>query len=191
MSTDRLTASTPDVAILGIHGPADLSRPCPYLLGFHPKSSLVLVGLRESRLVVTARLDLVDVNVPGVLSDAVAAMHRGGAAQLVAAVYADRPAVAARRPVPWRSAAGALTDEAGRAGCEVLDVLLVARRALVVVLVHRSRLLSARGAPLPDEVSEFCAAATYAGLVALPDRDALAAILHPLPDDDREAAQPH
>ena len=47
-----------------ISGPAELLQAVPYLLGFHPADSLVLVGLHGGRLVVTARMDLVDAHVP-------------------------------------------------------------------------------------------------------------------------------
>ncbi len=72
-----------------IVGPAELVQAVPYLLGFHPSRSLVLVGLADGLLVVTARLDLADASVAEVLSDTIAAMHRGGSEELIAAVYDD------------------------------------------------------------------------------------------------------
>jgi uncharacterized protein DUF4192 len=190
MTNDRLTAATPDVAILGIHGPADLLQAVPYLLGFHPRDSLVIVGLHESRLIVTVRLDLADARVPGVLADAVAAMHRGGASQLVAAVYSDRAPATTRRPLPCGSTADALKEAAEEAGCQVLDVLFVAGERWWSYSCSDDRCCPPRGRQLPDEVSEFSAAATYAGMVALPDRAALAAVLSPLPDERRERLIP-
>ncbi len=190
MTNDRLTAATPDVAIVGIHGPADLLQAVPYLLGFHPRDSLVIVGLHGSRLVVTVRMDLADVMVPDVLADAVAAMHRGGASQLVAAVYAGRQPTTGQRPLPWSSTVDALRAEAEQAGCEVLDVLFVAGERWWSYSCSDDGCCPPHGRRLPDEVSEFSAAATYAGIVALPDRDALAAVLAPRPDDERERLMP-
>lgn len=190
MTTDRLAPSAPDVAILGIHGPADLLQAVPYLLGFHPRSSLVIVGLHKSRLVVTVRLDLGDVGTPGVLADAVAAMHRGGASEFVAAVYDDSCPERSRRPLPWDSAAEAFTVEAERVGGNVLDVLLVAGDWWWSYSCADADCCPAEGRRLPDDVSAFSAAATYAGLVALPDREALAAVLDPLPDADRDRLTP-
>jgi hypothetical protein len=186
MTTERLTAAAPDVAIMGIHGPADLLQAVPYLLGFHPRSSLVIVGLHENRLVVTVRLDLADVCVPGVLADAVAAMHRGGTTQVVAAVYADREPPSRPHPLPWSSAADALAAEAERCGCEVLDVLFVAGGRWWSYVCTTTGCCPPEGQQLPDEVSAFSAAATYAGMVALPDREALAAVLAPRPDSERD-----
>ncbi len=190
MTTDRLTAAAPDVAILGIHGPADLVQAVPYLLGFHPRSSLVIVGLHEDRLVVTVRLDLADVGVPGVLADAVAAMHRGGTTELVAAVYADRVPPPRRHPLPWSAAAAALADEARRCGCAMLDILLVAGGRWWSYTCTTAGCCPPDGQRLPEAVSEFSAAATYAGLVALPDREALAAVLTPRPDPERDRLGP-
>ena len=41
-----------------ITGPASLIAAVPYLLGFEPNESLVLVGLRDGQVTVTARVDL-------------------------------------------------------------------------------------------------------------------------------------
>jgi hypothetical protein len=48
----------------------------------------------------------------------------------------------------------------------------------------------AEGSRLAEDVSAFSAAATYAGMVALPDRAALAAVLDPLPEPDRARLAP-
>lgn len=45
-------------APISITGPASLIEAVPYLLGFTPTDSLVLVGLREQHITVTARMDL-------------------------------------------------------------------------------------------------------------------------------------
>src|SRR5690349_6326837 len=71
-----------------ISGPAELLQAEPYLLGFHPAQSLVLVGLHDQRLVVTARLDLTDA-VLGGIPHAASAMVRGGSTSFVAVIYDD------------------------------------------------------------------------------------------------------
>jgi hypothetical protein len=187
MTTDHLAGPLPDVPVLRINGPAELLDAVPYLLGFHPAASLVIVGLNQSRLVVTVRLDLADVAARDVLADAVAAMHRGGSAQLVAAVYHAGPV---ERPLPWHAAALALTDEAARVGCDVIDVLLVAGERWWSYSCTDVGCCPADGHRLGADVSAFSAAATYAGMVALPDRAALAAVLDPLPDAERDRLGP-
>src|SRR5207244_11973892 len=90
---------------LRVAGPADLLQAVPYLLGFHPQTSLVIVGLHAARLVVTVRLDLADLAEPRVLDEALEAIHGGGATELVGAIFDDDCAAAAGRALPWRGAA--------------------------------------------------------------------------------------
>ena len=101
-----------------ISGPAELISAVPYLLGFHPAESLVLVGLRERMLSVTARMDLDDAG-PQRLSSTVGALCRGGSDQLVGVVYGGGSRAA-------RELAGVLPDVAEQAGCELVDLLHVA-----------------------------------------------------------------
>lgn len=189
MSTDRLPASAPDVPVLGIHGPADLLQAVPYLLGFHPERSLVVIGLHHSRLVVTMRLDLDDLDSPGVLPDAITAMRRGGASDFVASVYTDNPPDAGR-PSSQDPVVKAVTAEVTQAGGDMVDVLLVVGDRWWSYCCTDTDCCPAEGRRFPDDVSAFSAAATYAGLVALPDRDALAAVLDPLPAADRDRLGP-
>jgi hypothetical protein len=75
-------------ATLRIHGPVDLLSAVPYLLGFQPKESLVLIGLTRSMLVVTARMDLDDAaEQDGYIVDTVATMVRGGSRQFVTVIF--------------------------------------------------------------------------------------------------------
>ncbi|MFN2519069.1 MAG: DUF4192 domain-containing protein [Jatrophihabitantaceae bacterium] len=189
MTTERPTELAADACALRIHGPADLLQAVPYLLGFHPKSSLVLVGLDQSRLVVTVRLDLADISKLGAVGSAVAAMRRGGASELIAAIY-DCPPEPVHRLMPWDAAVAGLREEAARAGCAVIDALLVAGDRWWSYSCLDAGCCPTNGRPLADDVSPFSAAATYAGMVALPDRDALAAVLDPLPDAERDRLNP-
>lgn len=189
MTIDRLAGPAPDISLLRIQGPADLLQAVPYLLGFHPQSSLVIVGLDQNRLVVTVRLDLTDLDARDVIGGAITAMHRGGATDLVAAVYDCAPGRGAR-PLPWDAAVAMLVDEAARIGCEVIDALFVAGDRWWSYSCTDPVCCPADGRRLPDGVSAFSAAATYAGMVALPDRAALAAVLDPLPDTDRDRLGP-
>lgn len=187
MTTPRLDNAHPEWPTLTVHGPADLLQAVPYLLGFHPQASLVLVGLDNWRLVVTVRLDLADAQLPGVLADALQAMARGGAGDVVAAVYDDEAIVGRQRPLPWIDVALAVGDHARDACCGVVDVLLVARQRWWSYACTLSDCCPVEGEPLPEGTSAFTAAATYAGLVALPDRAALAAVLDPYPQAERDA----
>jgi uncharacterized protein DUF4192 len=173
MSEDKLTGSAL------IHGPADLLQAVPYLLGFHPVDSLVLIGLDGAHLVVTARMDLSDVAEPAAVAHTLGVMARGGATRVLFVVYDSG---SAERPPPWGGLAAALQDDCDRAGCGLSDVLRVADGHWWSLLCTDPRCCPAAGNPLPDRTSPFVAAATYAGVVALPDRQALADTLQPQPE---------
>jgi hypothetical protein len=184
-----MTDATGDSPIptLRISGPADLLQAVPYLLGFHPSESLVLIGLAGGRLVVTVRADLVDLAEPSVLSDALDAMHRGGMQELVGVVYDNQATVG---PVPWSGLAQALADECERMDCDLTDVLRVAGGRWWSYGCDVPECCPSEGTVLPETPSSFVAAATYAGMVALPDRECLSTQLEPLADEVRAGLEP-
>jgi hypothetical protein len=190
MSTEHRTALDSDPSTLRISGPGDLLQAVPYLLGFHPQASLVIVGLHRSRLVVTVRLDLLDLGEPSVLADAIDAMRRGGATELIGAVYDDDCEPAPGSPLPWHGAAEMFRDEALRAGCDALDAVLVSAGRWWSFWCERPDCCPPDGRDVPRDTTAFAAAATYAGMVALPDRAALADLLAPVPADQRERIRP-
>lgn len=180
---------------LRLSGPADLLAAVPYLLGFHPGDSLVLVGLHEGKLVVTVRLNLDDLSDATALPDALAAMARGGVTSVVAAIYAGQcgdtgPPGPVDRDLPWSGVARAVAEAVGTAGCTVLDILLVDRGRWWSFSCTSADCCPVAGTPLPPPVSEIAAAATYAGLVARPDRAALVALLEPCSVEQAAALRP-
>jgi len=181
MSEDELTGSAL------IHGPADLLQAVPYLLGFHPVDSLVLVGFEGAHLVVTARMDLTDVAEPAAVAHTLAAITRGGATRVLCVVYDSVPAVG---PPSWGGLAAALQGDCDLAGCELSDVLRVAGGHWWSLLCTDPHCCPAGGNLLPEGPSPFVAAATYAGVVALPDRQALAATLQAQPAALRARLRP-
>ena len=75
---------------LTVRGAADLINAVPYLLGFHPVDSLVVVGMADGNVVVTIRVDLrVALTDPEVVARSVAAMGRGGATRYLGLVFDD------------------------------------------------------------------------------------------------------
>jgi hypothetical protein len=181
MSTKRRRSFPP---LQRISGPGELLQAVPYLLGFHPRRSLVLVGLDVGILVVTARMDLCDAQAGGI-AHTLDALVRGGSTSILAAIYDDdaRPDPSGR--LPWRSLVAALDRDTEDAGCALLDVLLVAAGRWWSYSCDSPLCCPADGTPVPDEPSAFAAAATVEGVVALPDRAALEAQLDPLPDAER------
>ena len=167
-----------------ISGPAELLAAVPYLIGFHPKESLVLVGLREGRVVVTARLDLADAESHGALEHVVGSMARGGAGSVIAVAYPAR-----RGGADWSGLTRRLTLISGEVGCSLADALLV-HEGRWWSLVCDGECCPAEGRPLPSGTSPFEALATYEGMVVLPDRAAVEQLFVPRSDAERARLEP-
>lgn len=175
-----------DLPLLRIRGPADLMSAVPYLLGFHPEQSLVLIGLAGNRVVVTARMDLADLIQPELLEHTVAAMANGGAMKFVCAIFDDTAPARARDgdPLPWADAADDLAECVAEADAELDEVLLVGNNRLWSLTCTHEDCCPRAGRVL-EPSDEVAATATYAGLVALPDRAAVAGLLAPRPPAER------
>jgi hypothetical protein len=130
---------------------------------------------------VTARVDLAELADAGVLPMTARVMRDGGATRAVAVVYDAAAAVVAGQALPWRDLIGGLDACVGRAGLELDDALLVVGRRLWSYLC-RDDCCPPEGRETPGDASPAAAMATYAGLVALADRDEMASALDP--DDD-------
>src|SRR6476469_8558812 len=94
MSRSRRVARGPARTVVTARGPADLVAAVPYLVGFVPTDSIVVVSLRgpRLRLGLVARLDLPD---PAHVEEAAASLaqfvHRDGPRQAVVLVYDEQP----------------------------------------------------------------------------------------------------
>ena len=178
MSPRPVDVSRTDPTTLHVDGPAALIQTVPYLLGFHPRASMVLVGMQHGHVAVTSRIDLADVAEPRLIHETVRAMADGGADQLMAIAYLDdgEPDLS-----PWEFVE--LLSRAGRRhGCRLLDVLLVANGLWHSLLCEDPLHCPGAGGELGPADSVLAAAATYAGLVALPDRSALVEMFAPAVD---------
>lgn len=161
-----------ETAPLVIRNAGDLASAVPYMLGFHPSDSLVAVGCGGPKGSCALRYDLTLPPEAARHLAVVLAGHGFAAAALVG--YGPEDAVA---PAITRAA------EALRA--ERIEVHEALR-------VHEGRFWSyvcdddcCRGRTLDTTALE--AQAVLGGLVALPDRDCLAATIEPLPDPVRSA----
>lgn len=211
---------------LRLRRPEDLIEAVPYLLGFHPRASIVLVGLGRStgrgkwppagrdgigRVQITARMDIADLCAgsdgpddgqyprdPGGLewadldpgtaatagpaaADAFAAgaafaLLRAGADTALGLAFTEADAAAG----PTVEAMTRTSRACDRAGVEVLDWFVV----------------EPPGAAPPPQVTTaaaggvVAAAATYAGLVARPDRETVLRLLDPDPGPHRARLRP-
>lgn len=183
-----MTTHDTEPPLLRVRGPADLAEAVPYLIGFHPERSLVIVGLSRGRVVVTARIDLAELSGPKrpVLASTLASMTASGVARFVALVYDDD---ADLTELPHRELCGELAAAVGRLDCDLDDTALVCRGRVYSYLCGDPGCCPPDGRPLSAE-SHISAEATYAGLVALPDRASLAATLDPDPVEQRERLYP-
>ena len=180
--------STPDPTAMVIRRPADLLRAVPYLVGFPPADSAVIVGLDEYRIAFTARIDL-----PGPGDD----------------LDEYREYVARVVGITARHAARAMLVGYGPAEA-VTPVIDLARHHLArhrIPVLEALRLTDGRywsytctnpaccppGGAVYQPATAAAAHAVAAGLVALPSRDHLVASLAPQPDRqaDLRRALPH
>src|SRR5262245_2253402 len=179
--------------VFRVRGPGDLIELIPYLLGFHPQSSLVLIGLHEGRVAATARADLADIAASQVqLSDTIQLVSRSKADQLIAAIYDDRAGIEPNglTATTHRDTIQALGRLADSGGLRLVDALVVAQGRWRSYFCDDEQCCPPNGTPLAGDASVAAATATYAGLVALPNRSDVTALLDPLPAEQREALEP-
>jgi hypothetical protein len=172
--------------LLTVRSPADLLAAVPYLLGFHPGDSLVVVALRSKQVIFAARADLPPADAPpthvGGLARYIAevvAEHGGGAATIIG--YGAAAPVDA--VIPAVRAALAAQDQ------ELVEALRAHDGRFWSYLCDNPECCPPEGTVYDVATSPIAAAATYAGQVVLPDRAALIRQLAPVTGPGREAMQ--
>ncbi|MEU7874266.1 DUF4192 domain-containing protein [Dactylosporangium sp. NPDC049140] len=172
---------------LRVHSIEDLAALIPYLLGFHPHDSLVLVSVEDTtnRIRTAVRLDLppadapsADLDMDAVLRRAVAVLDEGVSISAVLAGYGP-----VGRVEPTVTVAGEALHAAGVA---VRTALRVADGRVWCLRCTDPPACPSDGIPFEAATNPAAVAAVYAGLVALPDRDALAATLAPVTGPARQ-----
>lgn len=157
----------------------------PYLLGFHPSNSLVALALRGRRheVVFTMRLDLPPTDersVAGALARNIAAyLTHAEAEQAVLVVYCE----SGRGPdgLPCSRLVDAACRALRRSEVEILDALYVGAGRWWSYTCAAPECCPIEGHPMStDGNSTVAATAIYAGLVALPNREAVEKILEPV-----------
>jgi Domain of unknown function (DUF4192) len=184
------TRTADDASVLRVRNPGDLIEAIPYLLGFHPRDSLVIVGLAGTRVSITARVDLDDLCEAGMLAGTLRVLANGESTSAIAAIF-DEPTADLRAPaLPHRNLIDALAVRTGERGVELIDAVLVAGGRWWSYHCADDGCCPPEGRELPGDASPSRAAATYAGLVALADRNELAALLDPDDSAQRAALEP-
>ena len=169
--TNPVTSPKPEPMRIG--EPGDLIELIPFLLGFHPADSVVIVGLAGTRLGPVARVDL---EVLGCLEvgQRVTPLQRSGCTTAVVVVYSTAP-----------DGSGVLPGDA-----EVVALSRACEDSGITVswayLVHGNRFwsftdLGGTASVLPGDTSPVAATAISQGLSVVPRRDDLLAVFAPRP----------
>ena len=173
-----------DRPVVRASGPGDIVQIIPYVLGFHPSESVVLMGMHERRVVLSARHDL---DAPIELVEPFCdAARKAGADRVVAVVYTEGNDDTAGGDDPDATDAGSPPFTPLPMDEYVLDLKALFREKRLhivdVVLVRDGRWWSyqcpdpwccpVEGTPI-DPTGAVAVAAVAEGLVALPDRDSL------------------
>ena len=167
----------PQSPAIRLAGPADLLAVLPYLLGFHPTDSLVVVGLHQGRIVFCFRADLADPPDPHRITTMLAAQSLTGVI-LVGYGPAELVDPASRQ----------VADVLAAAGQPVLDRLRTNRGRFWSATCTDTDCCPPEGRPLGDR-TRVAAEATVAGLVARPGRDDLARQVAPVTGPERVAME--
>ena len=168
---------------VALHTPDDLLAAVPYVLGFHPADSIVLVGFDGALLVFTLRADLPsreDSAATRSLARQLADVAgERGVTEVVAVAYGPRFQVQPVMP--------GLISAIAQTGIGVRDAIGVTGRRYWSCLCEDPRCCPPEGIPYDPDSSPIPAAATVAGRAVLPDREALARQLEPVAGAAREA----
>jgi hypothetical protein len=185
-----------ELPTIRVTSPADLIDAVPYLLGFHPAESLVVIGFNSTgatarQVTVTARLDIgPDGAEPEALRSMVQVLSRSGAGAVAAVLLTDQVAGDPRGQRWLTGILGALVAELDRCRLPMLDALAATGSRWWSLCCTQLDCCPPEGTPRSPASSTVAAEATYAGLVALPDRQALLASLDGAEDTVRAALLP-
>ena len=161
-----------------VSSPADVLAVVPHLLGFHPASSLVVMGVGRprARVQLAFRYDLPDP--PDAVHAADIAEHAAGVLghrQLGTVIGVGYGPGALVTPV-----ADALAAAVRQAGLRLQELMRVEDGRYWSYLCENPECCPAEGVPFDLQANPAAAALTVAGLVAYPDRAALAGTLAPV-----------
>src|SRR5690606_22164516 len=162
--TTTLTASGDARPPIKLRSPADLVAATPYLLGFHPADSVVVVGFRGDRLTFLARGDLPQPDTPPVAAatELLDMVGRQDVDAIVLVGYAPGAAVALL--------VDALDRLAEQRAVPVRDVLRVDSGRWRSLRCDDPGCCPPAGTPVDHTSHEICARLTFEGMVAAPSR---------------------
>jgi hypothetical protein len=158
---------------LRISGPAQILQIVPYLLGFHPECSVVIVALRGRTVLVSARYNM---GAPPLMAEPLCrAAFDSGADRVIAIIYDD---AIDGVPLAHRDYLDALKGVFDRHALTVVDALAVTNGRWWSYLCHDDACCPREGTAL-ESAGIAAVGAVAEGLVALPGRADLEAELQP------------
>ena len=169
---------------LKVSSPAELISAVPFLIGFHPADSLTVVALHGPRITYAVRIDLPEHGTPeeearaAVLHLATVVLRQEPEAVTIIG-YGDEPRVT---PAVLR-----ISETFRKAGVAIVDELHVEDGRYWSYLCTDASCCSPEGQPCEPADSVVAAEATFAGAVALPNREAVSEQLASVTGDAREA----
>jgi hypothetical protein len=166
---------------LRLREPVDVLSVVPYLLGYHPVNSIVVIGLSDGQLHVTARTDVpVDDNDIAAAADGLQRMLSGvGIDSVIVVAYGDAYRVQALLP--------RLVTVVERLGVVLLEALRAEDGRYWSYLCRDPSCCPDEGTPFDVRGSRVAAEATLAGISTMPDRAAYESQVRPVTGPAREA----
>jgi hypothetical protein len=177
------TSPSTDQPVLKLRRPDEVLTAVPYLLGFHPERSLVVLGMHgpRRRVGVTMRVDL-DLDPDELARVVVRALENDADDEAFVLLY-DPVEGRNDRGSPGLTLVHKLRRDMRTAGIRLRDAYRIADGRWWSYLCRNSRCCPPGGAPVPSPEasgsSVVAATAVHAGLTALPDREALRKTLEP------------
>jgi hypothetical protein len=171
-------ASATPVPTIKLSSPADLVAATPYLLGFHPERSLVMVALSGPRVKLAVRCDLAP-DAEDVVRELMEVVCRQDATELVALGYGPADQVE-----PALRAAGRAADNRD---LPVKDLLRVDQGRWWSYVCDNDQCCPPEGTPYDDTASAVATSLVVEGLSALPNREEMVQQVAPLAGPARTA----
>lgn len=171
--------------VVRLSGPPALVQAIPYLVGFVPHRSVVVIALagRRHRVVMTVRVDL-DADPTSALAPAWRSAAEHQATGVVVAVY---DTAIGGHPLPWRALVKSLLTAAAGHGLEAVDALGVARDRFWSYVCQDLDCCPGEGRMI-DHQGAVAAEMVVNGLSQVPRRDDLLAEVAPDPERAQRVA---
>lgn len=168
-----------DIPDLVLAGPDSIAASIPFIIGFTPRDSLVVMWLRDGCVRLTMRMDLPQAHAdPDDWANAVMA-HRSFSEEVILCVI-PADADSARESngeLHSQVLMSALLEKLSRTDCQVRDALLLTSQNWWSYLCEEPECCSPAGTPLDIGIAEGVAAQfALAGVGSLPDRAAVYAV---------------